>query len=203
MFKRFLIALGLAGSMAVPATAIHAAGPGCNYVLGFATLANMIPDQAGRCADNEFFNTSNGDEEQHTTTGGLLVWRKADNWTAFTDGYHTWINGPNGLEQRLNSDRFPWEPATSPTPPPAPAPAAAALTDTNGPLSPQQMASVHVPKDAPAMSQLTPDAQLACYHLELDMAIAATGKIVLMHGDSPYCPYMLAYTNNNGGAYTP
>ena len=35
--------------------------------------------------------------------------RKADNWTAFTDGYRTWINGPNGLEQRLNTERFEWE----------------------------------------------------------------------------------------------
>ena len=36
-------------------------------------------------------------------------WRKADNRTAFTDGYRTWINGPNGLVDRLNSARFPWE----------------------------------------------------------------------------------------------
>ncbi len=42
------------------------------------------------------------------------MWRKADNWTAFTDGYRTWINGPNGLEQRLNSERFPWEPDYAP-----------------------------------------------------------------------------------------
>jgi len=26
----------------------------------------------------------------------VLVWRKADNRTAFTDGYRTWINGPRG-----------------------------------------------------------------------------------------------------------
>ncbi len=43
------------------------------------------------------------------TTGGLLVWRKADNHTAFTNGHETWINGPNGLQRRLNSERFPWE----------------------------------------------------------------------------------------------
>lgn len=39
-----------------------------------------------------------------------MVWRKADNWTAFTDGHRTWINGPNGLQQRLNIERFAWEP---------------------------------------------------------------------------------------------
>jgi hypothetical protein len=38
-----------------------------------------------------------------------MVWRKADSWTAFTDGYRTWINGPFGLQQRLNTQRFPWE----------------------------------------------------------------------------------------------
>ena len=38
-----------------------------------------------------------------------MAWRKADNWTAFTDGYRTWINGPNGLVMRLNTERFVWE----------------------------------------------------------------------------------------------
>ncbi len=39
-----------------------------------------------------------------------LVWRKADNVTTFTDGYRTWLKGPQGIQQRLNSQRFPWEP---------------------------------------------------------------------------------------------
>jgi hypothetical protein len=60
------------------------------------------------------------------------VWRKADNWTAFTDGYRTWVNGPAGLVRRLNTERFPWEGdagapgttllGTSPVPRPTPAP---------------------------------------------------------------------------------
>ena len=75
---------------------------------------------------NEHYNAI-GDSNQQTT-GGLLAWRKADNWTAFTDGYRTWINGPNGLEQRLNTERFEWEqdppaPAPDPTPDPKPTPA--------------------------------------------------------------------------------
>ena len=41
--------------------------------------------------------------------GGLLVWRKADNFTAFTDGGTTWVNGPNGLQSRPNGERFSWE----------------------------------------------------------------------------------------------
>jgi hypothetical protein len=38
-----------------------------------------------------------------------MVWRKADNWTAFTDGYRTWLNGPLGLQSRLNTECFSWE----------------------------------------------------------------------------------------------
>jgi len=62
----------------------------------------------GQCVDNEGHNPANGDALQQTTDG-LLVWRKLDNWTAFTDGYHTWINGPSGVAERLNSQRFAWE----------------------------------------------------------------------------------------------
>ncbi len=38
-----------------------------------------------------------------------MVWRKAGNWTGFTDGYRTWVSGPAGLEARLNAERLPWE----------------------------------------------------------------------------------------------
>lgn len=62
-----------------------------------------------------------------------MVWRKQDNRTAFTDGYRTWINGPNGLQQRLNTERFAWEhdyapgggiatPTPTPIPTPSPTP---------------------------------------------------------------------------------
>lgn len=99
----------LAGSLgATPA----AQAAGCQFVLGFAALEQMIPQQVGACLDNEQHNPVNGDGLQHTTNG-LLVWRKADNHTAFTDGYRTWVNGPYGLEERLNSQRFPWEVAGS------------------------------------------------------------------------------------------
>lgn len=80
----------------------------CQFVLGFATLREIIGhDIVGECLENQRY-AANGNAEQRTT-GGLMVWRKADNWTAFTDGYHTWINGPNGLQQRLNTERFEWE----------------------------------------------------------------------------------------------
>ena len=80
----------------------------CEFVLGFKDLRDVVGHGiVGECLENEHFS-ANGDGTQKTT-GGLLVWRKADNHTAFTDGHNTWINGPNGLQKRLNSERFPWE----------------------------------------------------------------------------------------------
>jgi hypothetical protein len=81
---------------------------GCRFVLGFETLHDMIPDIVGLCREDEHHNPINGDGLQ-ATTHGLLVWRKADNFTAFTDGYRSWINGPFGVQDRLNSLRFAWE----------------------------------------------------------------------------------------------
>lgn len=87
----------------------------CRFVLGFRALHDLVPTQVGRCLDNEQ-HVANGDGVQHTTTG-LLVWRAADNWTAFTDGDHTWVNGPTGVQERLNTQRFVWgaNPAGLPT----------------------------------------------------------------------------------------
>jgi hypothetical protein len=50
-----------------------------------------------------------GGDLQQPTANGMLVWRKADNWTAFTDGSMTWINGPCGLQSRPNAMTFAWE----------------------------------------------------------------------------------------------
>ncbi len=95
----------------LPASRAEAAT--CQFVLGFKTLHDLIPQIVGDCLENEHHNAVNGDGLQQTTgvnnAIGLLVWRKADNWTAYTDGYRTWVNGPFGLTQRLNSQRFSWE----------------------------------------------------------------------------------------------
>ncbi|MCL4508329.1 MAG: hypothetical protein M1296_02250 [Chloroflexi bacterium] len=99
----------------------------CSFVLGFATLDHLIPSVIGSCLDNEQHDPVTGDALQHTTNG-LLVWRKSDNFTAFTDGYHTWVNGPNGVQERLNSQRFSWE--ANPTRLPVVATAAPAVTAT-------------------------------------------------------------------------
>jgi hypothetical protein len=90
----------------------------CTYVLGFRTLHDLIPGIVGECLTDEFHG-ANGDGLQITTgppgaADGLMVWRKADNWTAYTDGYRTWINGPFGLQTRLNTERFCWEPDAGP-----------------------------------------------------------------------------------------
>jgi hypothetical protein len=78
------------------------------FNLGFATLASIIPNIAGQPLENERHNALNGDSLQQTTTG-LMVWRKADNWTAFTNGSRTWVNGPFGVMERSNEARFDWE----------------------------------------------------------------------------------------------
>lgn len=85
------------------------ASSACEFRLGFKTLHDLLPAQVGECLQDESYNGI-GDSVQ-LTTGGLLVWRRLDDWTAFTDGYRTWLNGPQGLESRLNTERFPWEAA--------------------------------------------------------------------------------------------
>jgi hypothetical protein len=114
-------------------TSVVYAAPNCQYVLGFKTLHDLDPTDVGDCLDNEGHNPENGDGIQHSING-LLVWRKIDNWTAFTNGYWTWINGPSGLAKRLNTQRYPWE--ANPTglplvPTAAPPPSPAATTGWN------------------------------------------------------------------------
>jgi Protein of unknown function (DUF4232) len=82
--------------------------PGCQFTLGFAALHDQIPDVVGACTSDKQHSSISGDALQTTTTG-LLVWRKLDNRTVFTDGASTWIDGPLGLQQRHNQQRFWWE----------------------------------------------------------------------------------------------
>jgi len=88
----------------------------CTFVLGLASLrASIGPAIVGDCLEDEHFDPAYGTAEQHTS-GGLLVWHKANNWTAFTDGHHTWGSGPDGVQVRLNTERFAWE-RDPPSPP--------------------------------------------------------------------------------------
>ncbi len=119
MFRLPVAVLTLLALAAWPlAASAQAQTADCSFVLGFQTLHALIPNVVGGCVDDESHNSSNGDALQHTTNG-LLVWRKADNFTAFTDGYRSWVNGPNGVQERLNSERFRWEAGGQPAPTPA------------------------------------------------------------------------------------
>ena len=101
----FAAALSVAGPMTTSTFA--AAVPDCQFVLGFKALHDADPADVGNCTSNQAF-ASNGDAQQ-ATSYGLMAWRKTDNFTAFTNGFHTWVNGPFGVQERLNSQRFPWE----------------------------------------------------------------------------------------------
>src|SRR5690348_8763708 len=112
-----LLGIGFAGPSAAFAQAqsiasATAAPPPCHFVLGFHTMSTLL--DVGACTENQH-SDGQGNQVQRTTNG-LLVWRAADNWTAFTDGYKTWINGPKGLQQRLNSQCFSWESGCTPRP---------------------------------------------------------------------------------------
>jgi hypothetical protein len=129
----------------LPGPRVTLAQAGCQFLFGFKALHDQIPAVVGPCLGDETHNPDNGDGLQQTL-GGLLVWRKADNWTAFTNGAITWLNGPCGLQTRPNQGPFyPWEgrpgadcsgsggaapapvvppaPFAAPPPPPPPAPA--------------------------------------------------------------------------------
>jgi beta propeller repeat protein len=89
------------------ATPPPTSGP-CQYILGFKTLHDQIADKVGPCVTSEYWNEI-GDSNQ-ITQGGLMAWRKADNWTAFTNGSMTWLNGPCGIQMRPNAGPFfSWE----------------------------------------------------------------------------------------------
>jgi plastocyanin len=103
-----LVAAGLLAAGASHTRPVAAQPVGCQFVLGFRDLRALVgPQVVGECVEDQRY-AANGNAEQRTT-GGLLVWRKADNWTAFTDGNRTWLSGPQGLEVRANTSRFPWE----------------------------------------------------------------------------------------------
>ena len=81
---------------------------GCSFVLGFAELRRLVGSEpVGECLEDEQPG-ENGDIIQ-ATAHGMLVWRALDNVGAFNNGQHTWLNGPGGLQRRLNNERLAWE----------------------------------------------------------------------------------------------
>ena len=107
-----LLALSPAVVIAAPFDAAE-----CQFVHGFKALHDAMPDVVGECVENEHVDSTTGDTLQRTTNG-LLVYRP-ETGVRFTDGYRTWAWGPNGIDERLNVERFPWEngaPLGTPTP---------------------------------------------------------------------------------------
>src|SRR5688500_3386062 len=95
-----LAAALVAQSALTPASALAQAAP-CELTLGFASLRSAMGTQSvGECLEQPW-QDDKGHTQQRTTVG-LFVWRPADSWTGFTDGFRTWINGPAGLAVRPN-----------------------------------------------------------------------------------------------------
>ncbi|MHB8992987.1 MAG: hypothetical protein ACYC66_15300 [Chloroflexota bacterium] len=140
--KRLFLAVLLATAtlLAIGGVALAQAGP--EFRLGFKALADQVPAAVGEPLEDEH-GTTNGDVIQRTTRG-LMVWRKADRWTTFTNGATTWLLGPFGLQSRSNGELFPWEQPSAGTAPvalpvvelPAPAPAPAPTAPAPAPPAP-------------------------------------------------------------------
>ncbi|MHB1158792.1 MAG: sunset domain-containing protein [Chloroflexota bacterium] len=111
MRRLLLVGVAMLAAIAAMSTASLAQSKP-EFRLGFKALADQVPDVVGEPIEEERWG-ANGDSLQQTTTG-LMVWRKADNWTAFTDGSRSWINGPLGVRERANEERFDWEIAAPP-----------------------------------------------------------------------------------------
>jgi hypothetical protein len=106
--RRIVSILAVLSSLSLPLLSTPARPEGCTFSLGFAALRHLIPHRVGRCLANARYDPRLGEVVQYTT-GGVLIWRKADNWTGFTDGSRTWVLGPHGLQQRLSTQRLSWE----------------------------------------------------------------------------------------------
>jgi len=59
----------------------------------------------GTCLKDEWFD-ADGDAQQQTT-GGILRWRKVDNWTPFTDSEPTWVTTPTGVQRQPRPENTP------------------------------------------------------------------------------------------------
>jgi Carboxypeptidase regulatory-like domain len=106
--RRIVSILAVLSSLSLPMPSTPPRPEGCSFSLGFAALRHLIPYRVGRCLASARYDPRLGEVLQDTT-GGVLIWRKANNWTGFTDGSRTWVLGPHGLQQRLSTQRFRWE----------------------------------------------------------------------------------------------
>ncbi len=148
--RRWAWSLLAAAAIGVVLGGVALAETAPQFKLGFETLARLIPDIVGAPVEEEHY-AANGDSLQRTTAG-LMVWRKADNWTAFTNGYRTWVNGPLGLQQRLNTERFDWE-AADQTVQPTPSATAVPMPTPTAQPSPTPLLKATLRASAPNLVQ--------------------------------------------------
>ncbi|MFN8637812.1 MAG: hypothetical protein U0893_28505 [Chloroflexota bacterium] len=94
----------------ISSSLIEANGPilGCTFHPRLDELRARIGGElVGFCIDVPQVEPS-GNARQRTTRGELF-WNEAERRVAFTDGAHTWLNGPSGIVRRRNEERFEWE----------------------------------------------------------------------------------------------
>jgi hypothetical protein len=139
-YRRFVTGTALAATLAlVPAVGAQAqTAPNCvigqtpTFVLGFASLRQVVGDAMGDAIECEHANPDNGDTLQRTTTG-LSFYRKSTNTPTFTNGSEHWGLTEDGLVFWTGSSIDPpgvgvpasgpaAQPAPSSGPEPAPAP---------------------------------------------------------------------------------
>ena len=89
------------------ATPPPTSGP-CQYILGFKALHDQIVGHRRPLRNQRILERDRRLESDHPGRPDGL--RKADNWTAFTNGSMTWLNGPCGVQMRPHAGPFfSWE----------------------------------------------------------------------------------------------
>ena len=94
-----------------PGGSATARAEGCTIPPRFGPLVREIPQVVGQCLLNPTSDPSTGDIGQVTTNGELLM-RGSDGIAQFTDatnGYLTWVAGPDGVVSRSQDERLGWE----------------------------------------------------------------------------------------------
>ncbi len=148
--RRLAVSVALVATAVLALTGIANAQTGPQFRSSFKALADLIPNVVGTPLEEEHWDIEGNIVQR--STNGMLVWRRSDRWTAFTNGGMTWILGPYGLASRSNSQLFPWEfvplspfsqPAATPAPGAPPAPSAPA--PTAAPAAPARPTATPVP----------------------------------------------------------
>jgi phosphohistidine phosphatase SixA len=112
--ESFVVTPGPAGERAAPVTGAQpittpAPGTNCQFVFGFEEMRNVMgADRVGECIEDERHIAGNGNSEQRTTRG-MLVLSALDSRVRFVTPERTWLNGPTGLVDRPNDQRLEWE----------------------------------------------------------------------------------------------